>query len=78
MAGDFYNMAEAITPSDTVNLRRPSDAVYVGGAGNLVVILQDGTAITFAVVAGEILPVRAYRINATNTTATGLVALNLV
>lgn len=78
MAGDFYNMAEAITPSDSVNLRRPTDAVYIGGAGNLVVVLQDGTAITFAVVAGEILPIRAYRINSASTTATALVALNLV
>lgn len=80
-----YNKAVAITPSDTVDFGSSGkgasgqanlcDAIYVGVAGNLAVVLQDGTALTLAVVAGAIVPIAAKRVNATNTTATGLFAL---
>lgn len=50
--------------------------VYVGGAGNIVAVDKDGNAVTFnGATAGSILPIRVMRINATNTTATNLVAL---
>ena len=71
----------AITPSDTVDLTKGvCDSIYVGTAGDVAVVDRDGTAVTFgAVPAGTVLPVKALRVNATNTASgagrTGLVAL---
>ena len=72
-----YNVYRAITKSDTVNFRDGAcDAIYCGSTGNVVVIMEDTSAVTFTgVFSGEILPVRAIRVNNTNSTGTGLVAL---
>ena len=71
------NSFVAVTPSDTVDLTPPARALYVGGAGNVVVINAAGTAVTFiGVAAGSILPIRTTRVNSTSTTATSIVALN--
>lgn len=68
--------AEAITPNDGADLAYTTRGIYVGGAGNIVATVG-GTDVTFnSVQAGTILPVRATRIKATNTTATGLVGLS--
>jgi hypothetical protein len=71
--------AEAATISDDSadNFSREADALYVGtGGGDVAVVLPGGTAVTFtAVPAGTILPVRAIRINSTNTTATDVLGL---
>lgn len=68
--------AASITPSDTVNMSFTTRGIYVGGIGDAVIVMQDDTEITFKNLAsGTILPVRAIRVNATNTTATHLVAL---
>lgn len=69
-----------VTPSDSVDIRltsrRLTDAVYVGVAGDVAAVQQNGVAVVFtAVPAGAILPVQARRVNATGTTASGLVAL---
>lgn len=81
-----YSRAVAITKSDTVNydgttyatnpVTRPitADAIYVGGAGIVVAIFEDGSAVNFTAVAGEILPIKTIRVNST-TTATLMVAL---
>lgn len=72
---DPARRASAVTPSDSTVLN--ARAVYVGGAGDLVVELpgNDGAAVTFvAVPAGSLLPIRAVRIRAA-TTATSVVAL---
>ena len=54
----------------------PCSALYVGGAGNLVVVKEDGVPVTFTgVPAGSLLPIRAIRVNAIDTTATAIVAL---
>jgi len=76
-----------ITKSDTVNLDgsvsatgakvKPCDAIYVGGAGIVVAVMSNGTTGAFTAVAGEILPLRAIRVNSTTTTATLLLALYL-
>lgn len=73
--------AVAVTPSDTVDLpdfkaaNRLADWIYVGGAGNVVVVLQDNSTVTFtAPPVGSFLWIKARRINATNTTATLLLA----
>lgn len=73
---DAYTVAAAVTPSDTVDFTLGKcQALYVGGAGNIVAIVG-GVAITFtAVPVGTVLRVSATRVNATSTTATGLVAL---
>lgn len=69
--------AEAITPSDTVDMTYICRGIYVGVAGNVVVIPAGSKiAVTFVgVPAGYVLPVCASRVNNTNTTATNLVAL---
>lgn len=75
------NRGEAITTSDTADLPRYTrtgqltDAIYVGGAGNIVVVQADNTTVTLtAAIVGQMYPVAARRINATLTTATNLVA----
>ncbi len=68
--------ALAITPSDTVNLTFFSRAIYVGGAGNIsVVMLNDSTVTFIGLLAGSVLPVRVKRVNSAGTTATNLIAL---
>jgi hypothetical protein len=65
----------AITPAD-VDLTDVPRALYVGGAGNLVLRgIEDSTNVTLVgVPAGTIIPVRAKRIAAA-TTATNIVGL---
>lgn len=67
----------AITPSDGADLDRFPKAIYIGGAGNVSLIAIDDTdPVTFTgLAAGSVLLVRARRVRATGTTATGLVAL---
>lgn len=67
----------AVTPHDSNALATMPRALYIGGSGNLVVILAgDSVAVTFTgVIAGTILPIRANIVKSTLTTATGIVAL---
>lgn len=67
----------AITPHDSNDFSQgPVRGIYVGGAGNMVAVTTGGTAVTFTgVLAGSIIPIRAKRVNSTNTTATSLVGL---
>lgn len=66
----------AITPSDTVNNNAWARAVYVGVAGNVVLVTPSGTVLTFVgCTAGMVLPVAFGRVNATNTTATNLIGI---
>jgi hypothetical protein len=71
-----YTLARAAAPSDATD--EPAGiftGVYVGGAGNVVVV-SGGVAVTFtAPPVGSIVPIRGSRINATGTTATALVVL---
>jgi hypothetical protein len=65
----------AITPSDTTDLAYISRALFIGGAGNIVVTPASGQAnITYTVPAGMILPIRVSRVIATGTTATNIVS----
>ena len=71
-----FNLWGAITPSDTVDLPRVTGGILVGSTGNVAAVMQNNVAVTFtALTAGTMLPIAAKRINATGTTATGLVAL---
>ena len=72
-----YRSAVVVVPSDTVNFARGvCQGIYVGGAGNVTAVMEDGTVATFtAPPVGSILPIRAIRVNATLTSATLMVAL---
>jgi hypothetical protein len=66
----------AVTKSDSTDFDVLCRAIYVGGAGNVVAVMYDGTAVTFTgVPAGTLLPIACRRINSTDTTATSMVAL---
>jgi len=56
----------------------PADAIYVGGAGIVVAVYENGQTDQFTAVAGEILPIRTIRVNSTTTTATLMAALYTV
>lgn len=50
--------------------------LYVGGAGDLAVVTSSGSEVTLVgVLAGSFIPVQVLRVEATNTTATNIVAL---
>ena len=69
--------AEAITPSDSVNLDRETRGIYIGVGGDISVEMHGaGSAVLFVgAVTGSILPIQVTRVNSTNTTATTMIAL---
>lgn len=68
--------AVLVTPNDTVDLAFLPRAIYVGQTGNISVRMAGGGTVTFnSAQAGSFLPIRAQGINATGTSATGLVAI---
>jgi len=61
--------ALAVTPNDDTNIALNVRGLYVGGAGDVAVIMANGQTVTFVgVAAGSILPIRATRVLATGTT----------
>ena len=73
-----FNQWRPITTSDTVDLPGGlTHALWVGGAGDVAAVMQNNQVpvVLAAVPAGSWLPLAAKRINATGTTASGLVAL---
>lgn len=70
------SQGRAVTPNDSTVLSVTS-AVWVGGAGNLAVVFEDGgSAVTLTgVPAGTLLPIRVTKVMSTNTTATSITAL---
>lgn len=76
LLSDPCSHAEAVTPSDTVDLTITSRALFVGGAGALAVVTAKGQTVTFTgVVAGTVLPLRVSRVMSTNTSASNIVAM---
>jgi hypothetical protein len=78
-----YNFAQGITTSNTVNFtpvsgRACCDAINIGGAGAVAVVLENDQVVTLTCSAGQVMPIKAKRVNATGTAATGLVALYVV
>jgi hypothetical protein len=73
----YAQHAEAVTPSDTVELRGASTAgLYVGAGGTLTVTLLDGTKVAMLVVAG-LVPIVVRQVWAGGTGATNIIALRL-
>lgn len=66
--------AFAITPDNNTDLDAVTRAVYVGGEGDLAVIMYSGAEVTLAGAVG-VVPVCVRRVKATGTTATGIVGL---
>lgn len=65
----------AVTPSDSTNFTRYVSYFYVGGAGNMVLVKDDGTTVTYSnIPAGQYIWAGGRRVNSTNTTATNIVA----
>lgn len=76
MAPTVYNKSETVTPSDATDLTGGLTlALYIGGAGTVTVVYQDGRTQQFTATAGLTLPVSIKRVNATGTAATNMVAL---
>ena len=69
--------AFAITPEDATPLAQATRYIYVGGAGDLTVVMNGDTApVTFkAVPVGTTLAISVSQVNATNTTATHLLGI---
>ncbi len=68
--------AEAVTPSDLSDLSDVTRWLYVGGTGDVAVVMKDGTTQTLpSLAAGTLLRMRVARVMATGTTASAIVAL---
>jgi hypothetical protein len=66
----------AITPSDTLYLRAPINALMVGGAGNVAFINERGETVVMTFAAGGPYFIGSTsRIMSTSTTATSLVGI---
>lgn len=65
----------AVTPSDTDDLARVSDYLYIGTAGTLKIIFADGVTLVFAAIAAGLYPFRVSRVYSNGTSATNIVAL---
>lgn len=66
----------AITPHDSTELSEVTRAIFIGGAGNVSVVLASGATLTFSnLPGGSVLPIRAKQVKSTGTTATALLGL---
>jgi hypothetical protein len=74
--GDPARLAVAVTPSDITDLANPARSLYIGGTGNVSVEMYGGGTAVFSSVPVGILPVQVTRVNATNTTASNILALS--
>lgn len=71
--GEPARNAFVISPSDNTELAVVTRGIWVGGDGNIVVMLELGDIVSFpGAVAGTVVPVCARKVYATGTTATGL------
>ncbi len=64
--------AISITPSDTVNLTRAVQALSCTGPGNASIVTEGGDVVTIYLGTSQF-SVSVSRVNATGTTATGIV-----
>lgn len=64
-----------ITPNDSTDLAKATRAVNVAVSGTVRITTVSGTTATVYIAAGVAFPVRAARVHATGTAATGIVGL---
>ena len=66
-----------VTPSDSAgdNMDPAPRALFIGSDGTIAAVREDGVVVTFQVFAGQEVNISPVRINATGTTATGIVGL---
>lgn len=70
-----YRTVSAITPTDNSAIG-PFEAFVVGVAGNVALVpIGSSSPVTIAAIAGYVYPIEFQGINATGTTATGIVGL---
>ena len=67
---------EHVTPSDGIDLARVTRAINVAASGTVALTTIHGDTVDVFVAAGVVFPVRAKRILATGTTATGIRGLS--
>lgn len=73
---DPVDNAASVTPNDSTDLTAVTRAIYVGGFGDMAVIMKNGQTVTFTnLESGVVYPYRVSRILSTGTTATGIIAL---
>lgn len=68
-----YSTGAAVTPSDVTTFD-PTDVLFVGGAGNLVLTMEDGTALTLTGVPAGFHKIACTQVKAA-TTATNIACL---
>ena len=68
--------AFAITPSDSTDLPQVTRALNVAQTGTVALVTVRGDTATVFVAAGIAFPIRAQRVLATGTSATGIVGLS--
>jgi hypothetical protein len=73
-----YKSIKSVSPSDSADLPDGMcQALYCSGAGNVVIVTENGEQVTLAISAGwaNIVPILIRRVRNTSTTATGILAL---
>ncbi len=66
----------AVVTSDSTDFDKTTRAIYVGVSGDIAVVMESGDVLTFiGVPQGTVLPVRAKRVNTTNTGASFMIGL---
>ena len=74
----LHNLAKGgfnITPSDDADLPSTAYGIDIGADGDISFVTIDGSSITKTVTGGSILLYKVRKVNATGTTATGLIGL---
>lgn len=65
-----------ITPHDVNLLAISSRGIYIGGNGNITVVMVSGEEVTFVgCLAGSIIPIRCKQVKSTGTTASNLIGM---
>jgi hypothetical protein len=70
-----YRNAGAVTPSDVLNIGPATRALYIGGTGNLTVLMAGGQTVLFTALPIGWYPISVTRVFSTGTTATNIVAV---
>jgi hypothetical protein len=69
-AAEFPAEQFTITPSNTDGIPQGPLVIYALTAGTIAAVDKNGTAVTYTVAAGDLLPILVVRVNSTGTTAT--------